>query len=427
MTDFANRHLGDGPISYAEAKWIYDHASKKPRFKPDNGAAVRGSANTRLKRKANGCFVVSIKPRGRIAADLFQISPGDVYTILAETYSGYIYGGIGLLLMKRLGALTPVSDDASYYPSLVNPDRGSKPTPKPHADVPRPRWVPAEERSLVPSYEANIARFGSLEAWHEAWHQAEIIRRENESALYEWASKKRVSIFMGAVFDADGVVSKRSLQKYEARLRAERVKQLRKNAKAQKAGERAERARQAQRNRDAKVALAWVSKFTSASVSPDAARWLQSNKIEPNPDGTVPLYKWVNKDLTSHYGTLGRSGVEYEVGTIVTASDYDSHEGCGGGLHFSTSLGAATKHLWRGAGGASDVGLLCHVDLETLVVISHGKVKAKWCKVIEAISGETAISGEAVAGPVTITTAQQVADKMAKAARKAVEGDSGGS
>lgn len=86
--------------------------------------------------------------------------------------------------------------------------------------------------------------------------------------------------------------------------------------------------------------------------------------------GEVIMFKAVRDDLQSHHRML------YEIGTTVTAPDYDPTPMCGAGLHFSPTVDGA-----RSYDGSATRFLACAVDRRSMIVIDD-KVKARSCRVL---------------------------------------------
>ncbi len=105
--------------------------------------------------------------------------------------------------------------------------------------------------------------------------------------------------------------------------------------------------------------------------------------VTPNADGTVRLVK-IARPAEQGFRSDYSSGVCYEPGTTVEATDYRSDPNCGHGLHFAPTRALASAIRYSREGMYNGTALVCDVDLESLVVISlgEGKVKAKFAHVL---------------------------------------------
>jgi hypothetical protein len=110
------------------------------------------------------------------------------------------------------------------------------------------------------------------------------------------------------------------------------------------------------------------------------AEWAAFYALKPA-KGKVTVFKAVNADLVSGYGTL------YPVGETVTAPDWSDVRECGQGLHF----GPTPRHARRYMDTAVRY-LACEVDAATIVPLGE-KVKAPSCRVLHEVD----VTGEILA------------------------------
>lgn len=91
-------------------------------------------------------------------------------------------------------------------------------------------------------------------------------------------------------------------------------------------------------------------------------------------DGHATLFKGVDNQLVSAHGT------SYRPGDTVACDNWDPHDGCGNGLHFSPRPFMARKYV------DAERFVACQVKLSDVVVISgyglSDKVKAPGCVVL---------------------------------------------
>jgi hypothetical protein len=172
----------------------------------------------------------------------------------------------------------------------------------------------------------------------------------------------------------------------------------------------------------------------TVDLDANVVAWLQRRNIAVNDDFTVTLCKAVRDDYTSshlNHAHVYPDGVKpspftYEVGKEVVAPDYRRDANCGHGLHFSPTFQEARQWV---RGVTVPRALWCNVDLATLVVIDETKVKSERCTVVEEFdpkANDYANMQVTHAEWLKNTTqvAKDIAAKMGKAARKAVEGES---
>lgn len=110
--------------------------------------------------------------------------------------------------------------------------------------------------------------------------------------------------------------------------------------------------------------------------------WIKDHELTAA-HGEVIMFKAVNEDLYSRHGAW------YQIGTTVTAPDYEPGAHCGGGLHFSPTVAGA-----RSYDNSATRFLACAVDRRTMVVITD-KAKARSCRVLREVdeNGEPVVSG----------------------------------
>jgi hypothetical protein len=117
--------------------------------------------------------------------------------------------------------------------------------------------------------------------------------------------------------------------------------------------------------------------------------WIRDHELAAA-HGEVVMFKAVHRDLRSHHGA------DYQIGTTVTAPDYEPGAHCGGGLHFSPTVYNAMSY-----DDSATRFLACAVDRRTMVVIGD-KVKARSCRVLYEVDqrGEPLNPIPAGGGPV---------------------------
>jgi hypothetical protein len=123
----------------------------------------------------------------------------------------------------------------------------------------------------------------------------------------------------------------------------------------------------------------------------DPTQWAEYHGVKIEDDKLL-VYKAVNSELTSDHG------MEYPLGEIVTAPDWDGQDRCAGGLHF----GPTPRHALEYHSGRADVRfLLCAVPADATVGITDQyatpKCKARECVVISEVD----IDGKAIAEAVS--------------------------
>lgn len=362
---------------------------------PAEGKPINGSRKWRLHRKANGDFVIHRRSYGGYSYPVLTIRANGTYTTPFSRQGRYLTSDHHEA--ARLFATT----------RLVAPD--APPPPPIPAEVKAPFYVSQDDPHRSRYDAALAANGGSLEEWHQRRYAYERDLDHYHELAAQWEDTHWVKgVFAGAVFGADGRLTEASYAQYQ---RAVRVDQ-RRRARQRREGEKRQRDydRKLEQQKKARARAQKDSKIPG-SVGARTADWLIRNGIKPNADGTVPLIKLVKDDYQGQY--RGPHDIVYTPGAEVVAPDYQGHNGCGQGLHFSPTIADAARHLWQGSTDWTKA-ILCHVDLETLIPISEAKVKARSCKVIGELPVDLAVD--------QTQTAASIADKMAKAALAAVKG-----
>ena len=118
-----------------------------------------------------------------------------------------------------------------------------------------------------------------------------------------------------------------------------------------------------------------VIDMTSVDLS-DLATWCDLKGVHVQ-SGVMTLYKYVDADLRSHYGT------EYPIGEQVTAEDWQPTAKCGNGLHVSESPSAAQGYA--AATCAEPRWLAVSVRTEDAVVVDGNKVKCRTLRVLHEV------------------------------------------
>jgi hypothetical protein len=349
-------------------------------------------------RNANGSFTVRHTYRRNYCTHelvLFTVMPGDKYT-LGEA-AGHIHMEAVRERLIEMTSLHPKRDDQQFWarwgnPYALHPESLQEPKVPKLTVVEHPTWAAKGEYGYD-RYVAGIKKHGTLEKWHEAYHRYSKRRDAANSERERWVRGSRVSIFEGMVLDANGVVSQRSLEREKQRIRREcrerEAERKRWQEEQRKLKERHEKERikrekeQAKQLRAATADLRKRSKAIAAALDAMPARSVQyivDRKLVVNDDATVKLVKAVDPGTYT-----SRHGATYKPETTVTAPDYRDHNSCGHGLHFSPTLSEA--RTWA---NPLAVGVECHVDMTTLVMLDNSKVKAKFCHVKQELTDDQA-------------------------------------
>jgi hypothetical protein len=260
---------------------------------------------------------------------------------------------------------------------VVSPEAGPPPKMRKVPEVKAPffvasnGWPFAEEsrEHARQSYEEQVAKYGNLEAWHEAYAKASQIREANQKKLdawKDWDGKKghSVSVWDGAVFDSNGQATKTSWRPQKARLARE--ERIRKEEERKRQSEQLKREQEAKRRERAfkeSVKSGDVQKVYD-SLSEDMKTYLRLRNIAPNQDGTVTLMKYVREDYTSGHDQR----VVYTPGTTVEDANFRPTTNCGHGLHFAATISECDR--WNGIRFSGRVKqIICNVDLSNAVVV----------------------------------------------------------
>lgn len=410
----------ENPRSFDAFKAIYDAGKSKE--KATKGVQLIG--DTRIFKNRNGSFTVRHVQsrslgrygRGRYigdqhiqkigdTADFFTVFPDGKFTIhcgltainAASGYNNYYYGG-NTLELERLADFTPLRGVERYSRNIgahlyaIHPDF-AKGEPKPKKlpkEVMQTQYIPKGHR-LRANYEAALTEFGGdWDKWYIAYTKYDAKRRKiedaNYAALREWQNKAKITPFVGMVIDSNGIVSKRSYDRFNGKVNAlkkvererrrkqeqEWEKERIRNAKKREKRLKQERAAAEKHVKAERIRLKKLLKDQKLAETLDASvlQWIKDRNITVNPDGTVRMVKAVRLDFTSRYGTL------YKPETRVIAPDYSERYGCGQGLHFSETYSLASRF-----DSLATKSLVVHVDLASLVPMGD-KVKAEWCDVI---------------------------------------------
>lgn len=444
-----------GVLTYEKCKLLLGKARKPEKGKPLSHIG-RG---LRLFRESNGDFTVGfsgigfsggygygrtrrvIGRRGHAFYDVCRIRPNDSFTFFVDGPSR------STIVAFFLNHFTPLANVPGHaYLGVIAPGVGPKPRlRKVPTKIQQPFFVlPGEEGR--DAYERHVNEHGSLEAWYEAYFRRNRIIEANAERLKKWVKGNVIRLQYGFVVDQEGYVSERSLKRAEAaerRLKREEAeRRAQQEARYAETMEQAEERRRKEREeREAKlaeraeVARAWLAEVSDdgVEISNEVACFLHQHKLIPNGDGTATMVKALTP-VTKDAGVTSRHDLTpYTIGERVEAPDFHPDPDCGRGLHFSPTFEMARQ--WADHRRAT--AMLCKVDLATMVVISNRpeldnygtKVKAEWC--IPLGWGDESVIREAVEDveqDKTMTVAERIADRMAKASLAAATNrDEGGS
>jgi hypothetical protein len=113
----------------------------------------------------------------------------------------------------------------------------------------------------------------------------------------------------------------------------------------------------------------------------------------PVDDGTVTVYKAVDKDLKS-----GHCGTPYPVGERVTAEDYQPTRRCGQGLHF----GPTPRRAAANSAGTVARYLACRIRTGDATALGD-KIKSRSCDVLYEVDAD----GVVLAVSVQVTATEE--------------------
>jgi hypothetical protein len=239
----------------------------------------------------------------------------------------------------------------------------------------KPRALKARER-----YEEQVAKYGSLEAWHEAYETYSKRRDAWEKRVEKWREGSMIDFFEGMVIDPiTGIAQKRCVERFEARQRAIQ----REKDREQK---RIEREADKRRKEWERMVKSGKAEKMIALLPKDLQGYLAAKRLVPNADGTLTLMKYVRKLGDGKYVSGYDGTTAYEPGKWTEAPDYQPTTNCGHGLHFASSKNDA--RAWYPNGNAI---ILAKIDLSQCVVVKSSggrgsfegaKIKARRALVI---------------------------------------------
>ena len=316
---------------------------------------------------------------------LITIMPNGNYKVRDANALRWRYGGD----ISRI-----VLPEGVQFGRVVLPDAGPPPKLRKVPAVEHPRFVAPngwpyakESREKARAhYEAQVAKYGSLEAWFEAHAKASQIRDANETRIAKWRSTKNgntADMWDDVVFDANGQATKASVRWEKGREAREKREELERKEAARKEAARKKREwNKALKSADAQKIF--------NSLSEDMQTYFRLRQIIPNSDGTVTMMKFVNPDYSSHYDPR----VVYTPGAVVEDSNFKATDHCGNGLHFAATVEDCDRWSGRYPGSKQ---ILCNVDLSDAVLIGvynrsdlyteekrfrDAKIKARKCLVL---------------------------------------------